>query len=87
MGRFLLQRLPALLPVLLLVLVIVFALARLIPGDPAVTLLGPGATSQQIEAPWAALAPGGAILLAVLAFNLIGDALADWFNPRRRKAG
>jgi peptide/nickel transport system permease protein len=37
------------------------------------------------EAPWAALAPGGAILLAVLAFNLIGDALADWFNPRRRK--
>jgi peptide/nickel transport system permease protein len=54
MGRFLLQRLPALLPVLLLVLVIVFALARLIPGDPAVTLLGPGATSQQIEAPWAA---------------------------------
>jgi peptide/nickel transport system permease protein len=39
------------------------------------------------EAPWAALAPGGAILLAVLAFNLIGDALADWFNPRRRKDG
>ncbi len=39
------------------------------------------------EAPWAALAPGGSILLAVLAFNLIGDALADWFNPRRRKDG
>lgn len=39
------------------------------------------------EAPWAALAPGGAILLAVLGFNLIGDALADWFNPRRRKDG
>jgi peptide/nickel transport system permease protein len=37
------------------------------------------------EAPWAALAPGTAILLAVLAFNLIGDALADWFNPRRRR--
>ncbi len=50
MARFLLQRLLALLPVLLLVLVIVFALTRLIPGDPAVTLLGPGATSQQIEA-------------------------------------
>jgi peptide/nickel transport system permease protein len=25
-----------------------------------------------------------AILLAVLSFNLIGDSLADWFNPRRR---
>jgi peptide/nickel transport system permease protein len=36
------------------------------------------------ETPWAALAPGGAILLTVLAFNLIGDALGDWFNPRRR---
>lgn len=34
-------------------------------------------------AAWVALAPGMAILLAVLAFNLIGD-LADWFNPRRR---
>ncbi|MBM3522337.1 MAG: ABC transporter permease [Alphaproteobacteria bacterium] len=36
------------------------------------------------EAPWVALAPGFAILLAVLSFNLIGDGLADWFNPRRR---
>jgi peptide/nickel transport system permease protein len=33
---------------------------------------------------WTALGPGFAILLAVLSFNLIGDALADWFNPRRR---
>jgi peptide/nickel transport system permease protein len=36
--------------------------------------------------PWVALAPGVAILLTVLSFNLIGDALADWFNPRRRSA-
>ena len=36
--------------------------------------------------PWVALAPGVAILLTVLSFNLIGDALADWFNPRRRAA-
>lgn len=34
--------------------------------------------------PWVALSPGFAILFAVLSFNLIGDALADWFNPRRR---
>lgn len=36
------------------------------------------------SAAWVALAPGTAILLAVLSFNLIGDSLADWFNPRRR---
>ena len=35
-------------------------------------------------APWVALAPGMGILLAVMAFNLIGDALADWLDPRRR---
>ena len=36
------------------------------------------------SAAWVALSPGMAILLAVLSFNLIGDSLADWFNPRRR---
>ncbi|WP_421358250.1 ABC transporter permease [Agrobacterium rosae] len=36
------------------------------------------------SAAWVALAPGMAILLAVLSFNVIGDSLADWFNPRRR---
>ena len=36
------------------------------------------------SSPWTALGPGFAILLTVLAFNLIGDAVADWFNPRRR---
>ena len=35
-------------------------------------------------APWVALAPGMGILLAVMAFNLIGDAFADWLDPRRR---
>jgi peptide/nickel transport system permease protein len=36
------------------------------------------------SAAWVALAPGTAILLAVLSFNLMGDSLADWFNPWRR---
>jgi peptide/nickel transport system permease protein len=36
------------------------------------------------ESPWVALSPGMAILFTVLCFNLIGDSLADWFNPRRR---
>ncbi|PWS39160.1 peptide ABC transporter permease [Falsiroseomonas bella] len=50
MARMIAQRLLAFLPVLLLVLLIVFALSRLIPGDPATTLLGPGATADQIAA-------------------------------------
>ena len=37
--------------------------------------------------PWVALAPGAGILLTVMAFNLIGDALADWLDPRRRSEG
>jgi peptide/nickel transport system permease protein len=36
------------------------------------------------SAPWVALAPGGAILLCVLAINVVGDGLADWLDPRRR---
>lgn len=44
-----------------------------------------GASQYIRESPWVALAPGLAILITVLAFNLIGDALADWNNPRARK--
>ena len=50
MLSFVLRRMLALLPVLALVLVIVFSLVRLIPGDPAAVLLGPGATAGQIAA-------------------------------------
>ena len=50
MVRFLVDRLLSLVPVLALVLVVIFSLARIIPGDPAVTLLGPGATQEQISA-------------------------------------
>ena len=50
MANFILRRLIALIPVMCIVLVIVFSLVRLIPGDPAVTLLGPGATQAQIDA-------------------------------------
>lgn len=34
-------------------------------------------------APWTILAPGVAIFLTVLVFNLLGDALRDYLNPRR----
>jgi peptide/nickel transport system permease protein len=37
-----------------------------------------------IDAPWIALAPGLAISLTVLGFNLLGDALRDALDPRLR---
>ncbi len=33
--------------------------------------------------PWVAVFSGGAILLAALGFNLLGDALGDRLDPRR----
>ncbi len=37
------------------------------------------------EAPWASTAPALAILLTVLAFNLLGDGLRDILDPRGRR--
>lgn len=37
------------------------------------------------SAPWLAVAPGLAIALAVLGFNLVGDGLRDRFDPRRTR--
>jgi peptide/nickel transport system permease protein len=40
--------------------------------------------SQMEFAPWLVLAPGGAITVVVLAFNLFGDALRDELDPSLR---
>ncbi len=40
--------------------------------------------SQLRSAPWTSLAPGVAIGVAVLGFNLLGDALRDALDPRSR---
>jgi peptide/nickel transport system permease protein len=37
------------------------------------------------ESPWVTIAPGFAILLAVLSINLIGDGLVEWLNPYSRR--
>ena len=50
MIAFVLRRLLATIPVLAIVLILIFSLVRIVPGDPAVTLLGPGATETQIAA-------------------------------------
>ena len=38
-----------------------------------------------LRAPWAMFAPGLAIILTVLGFNLFGDALRDAMDPRTRR--
>lgn len=37
------------------------------------------------DAPHLVLYPGAAIMLTVLSFNFVGDALRDWLDPRIRK--
>ena len=39
------------------------------------------------EAPWLTLFPGAAIVLTVLAFNLLGDAVRDALDPAVREVG
>ncbi|MEM1868233.1 MAG: ABC transporter permease [Thermosphaera sp.] len=50
MLTFLIKRFVSLFPTAFLVVTIAFFLLRLIPGDPAAVMLGPGATHEQIEA-------------------------------------
>jgi len=40
--------------------------------------------SHFLRAPWLSLAPGAAIYLTVIGFNLLGDALRDNLDPRTR---
>ncbi len=49
MARYVLRRLTALVPVLLVVGVVVFALVHLTPGDPAAVILGDNATTDQVQ--------------------------------------
>ncbi len=45
-------------------------------------MLSGSATDFFEEAPWIVIFPGLAISLAVFAFNLLGDALRDWLDPK-----
>jgi peptide/nickel transport system permease protein len=38
-------------------------------------------------APWMAVFPGLALVIAVLALNLLGDGLRDFLDPRSRNRG
>jgi len=55
------------------------------PPDPSWgTMLGTGRKFMEF-APWVAVFPGLAIMIAVLGFNLLGDGLRDFFDPRIRR--
>lgn len=82
--------------------IIVFAsilIPQVILYEAALSFLGVGVTDQPSwgqmisdatglfpDAWWYMLFPGLALLLTVLAFNLVGDAMQDALNPRQRKA-
>ena len=52
---------------------------------PAWGLMLSGTTRRLLpEAPWMILFPGVAITLAVFAFNLFGDSLRDWLDPKMK---
>jgi peptide/nickel transport system permease protein len=51
--------------------------------EPAWGLMLRGGAQEYAEsAPWVAVFPGIAISLAVFGFNLFGDALRDWLDPK-----
>ncbi|MFS8531770.1 hypothetical protein [Sphaerobacter thermophilus] len=49
MGAYILRRIVSLIPVLLLVSIVAFALMHLTPGDPVAGILGEDATAEEIE--------------------------------------
>jgi len=54
------------------------------PPDPSWgTMLNEGRTYLE-TAPWMSIFPGLAIMLAIFAFNLLGDGLRDVLDPQRR---
>ncbi len=67
-------------------------------GEAALSFLGVGVPPQvptwggiisagQVylrQAPWISLSPGVAIIVSVLALNLLGDGLRDFLDPRLR---
>jgi peptide/nickel transport system permease protein len=84
-GPYLVRRLFAVLPVLAVVVTVVFLLIHLIPGDPVSVMLGPDATSTQIEATRQSLGLNRPIWEQLLGFYgrvLTGDLGQSYFLDR-----
>ncbi len=56
------------------------------PPQPSLGLMLSEARNLMELAPWLLAFPGAAIMLGVLGFNLLGDALRDVIDPRGREA-
>lgn len=54
------------------------------PPTPEWGLMIKSGYSQFLNAPWLSIAPGFAIYLSVLGFNLLGDAIRDVLDPQLR---
>lgn len=72
-----------------IVLIAESALSFLGIGTPPPTpswgrMLSEGSRNLEI-APWMALFPGMALSISVLAFNLLGDAMRDYLDPKQRR--
>ncbi len=55
------------------------------PGTPEWGMMLAESRKNFLHAPWTVLAPGLAITLVVLGFNLFGDGLRDALDPKRRR--
>ncbi|SDY77334.1 ABC transporter permease [Citreimonas salinaria] len=56
------------------------------PPNPSLGLMLSDSRNLMESAPWMLVFPALVIMLAVLGFNLLGDALRDLFDPRTRRA-
>jgi ABC-type dipeptide/oligopeptide/nickel transport system permease subunit len=52
------------------------------PPEPSWGLMLKDARNTLAQAPWLAIAPGVALALTVLSFNILGDTLAEIVNPK-----
>ena len=52
------------------------------PPTPAWGSMIREGTNHLLQAPWVSIFPGLAILITVLAFNLVGDGLRDILDPK-----
>jgi len=54
------------------------------PPTPSLGLMLSDGRDFLSQAPWVMMAPGAAIMLLVLSFNLVGDGLQAWLDPTGR---
>lgn len=56
------------------------------PPTPSLGLMLADSRNLMEQAPWLMIAPGVTVMLGILGFNLLGDALRDILDPKTREA-